>query len=230
MNLPRTQIAPSCRPKASPYIPGRAPGELHHRVSVIAFKGCQFSMDIMAGLEILDREKTWRVDSELLLVRNIAQAKSMGLYGSPTIIVDGREYQDWRRGPAGLYCRAYLTPRGFSPCPDPRDVLSGRDHIDELALQNRETIEPLYPTLFAAAWCPQSQATRRFWQEAAGIANCPLRVLDADSREGTRQMLRLGLAGVPCLMASPTRFVYGTPASLTRAADFLRALHDNRKA
>ena len=201
---------------------------LRQHVRILAYKGCQFTMDLLNAIYVLNRDHGDCVSSELELVQSLGQARMMGLYGSPTILVDGREYQDWWRGPAGLYCRAYVTPHGFRPYPDLDDLLSGRDHLDELTIRNRGSIEPVYPTLFAANWCPQSQATRRFWQEAAGIAGCRLRVLDVDSSEGARQMLRMDVSGVPCLMASPTRFVYGTPASLTRAADFLKALHDRR--
>ncbi len=192
---------------------------------VVAYKGCQFSLDLMAGLHARHEEGHWRIASELCLVQGHAQALDRGLRGSPTILVDGREFQAWRHGPAGIYCRAYLGPRGFSPVPNIDDLLAGRDGRNDPPIATPPILErgdQVFPTLFASDWCPQSQASRCFWQEAADMAGCRLRTLDADTSEGRRMMLRSDVAGVPCLLVSPSRRIYGIPMSLTRAADFLQ--------
>jgi hypothetical protein len=40
---------------------------------------------------------------EMIVTPSADRAAELGLHGSPTIVVDGREYQRERKGPAGFY-------------------------------------------------------------------------------------------------------------------------------
>jgi len=78
-----------------------------------------------------------------------------------------------------------------------------------------------YPTLLAADWCPLSKAAGAFWKEAAHIAGSRLRLLTIDSEEGVRLATTENIAGVPCLVLSPTRRFYGLDLSRSEATELL---------
>ncbi len=73
------------------------------------------------------------------------------------------------------------------------------------------------PTLVTAPWCPFTLPARQLWEQAARDADRELRLLDIETDEGAR----LGVAGVPCLVAAPDRLVYGTQLSAKEATDVL---------
>jgi hypothetical protein len=66
------------------------------------------------------------LDPERLIVREITtddEAKRERFYGSPTILIDGRDVQDPGDNPIGLSCRVYRRTDGtVSPLPDPEDI------------------------------------------------------------------------------------------------------------
>lgn len=74
-----------------------------HTITLITFKGCQSTIDFRNDLE--KRIAVGELDAqvEMVLVPSPDSAESMNLYGSPTILLDGAEYQEERRGPAGFY-------------------------------------------------------------------------------------------------------------------------------
>lgn len=92
----------------------------------------------------------------------------------------------------------------------------------EPALRPRESPYQVFPTLLTADWCPLSRAAGAFWIEAAGSARRRLRLLDAASREGIRFMAAMGVAGVPCLVLSPSSMIYGLDISRAEAAAVLK--------
>lgn len=72
------------------------------QIRIIAFKGCVPALQLHDGLRT--RLAGWNTRAVgLVLVPTPDRAEQMGLYGSPTIIADGREFQAERRGPAGFY-------------------------------------------------------------------------------------------------------------------------------
>lgn len=72
-------------------------------IQLITFKGCQSTIDFRSQLEdLIDRENL-DVEVEMILVPTPKKAREKGLFGSPTILIDGLEYQQERRGPAGFY-------------------------------------------------------------------------------------------------------------------------------
>lgn len=72
-------------------------------VKIITFKGCQPTVDLRDKLEALAHSENLDVDIELKLVASPDLAEEMGLYGSPTILVDGVEFQQELRGPTGFF-------------------------------------------------------------------------------------------------------------------------------
>ena len=77
------------------------------------------------------------------------------------------------------------------------------------------------PALITADWCPYTVQVTRFWREASRVASVPIRILDAESDEGTRVMDGAHLAGVPCAVAGPGRLLYGYPSTPLEGARFL---------
>jgi hypothetical protein len=72
-------------------------------VELITFKGCQSTVDFRDSLESLVADQGLDLEVELNIVPSPAESESSGLYGSPTIVIDGQDFQSARRGPAGFY-------------------------------------------------------------------------------------------------------------------------------
>jgi hypothetical protein len=73
------------------------------KVSLITFKGCKSTIDFFNQLETRIDEEDLDVEVEMILVPSPERAVAMELFGSPTILINGVELQQERRGPAGFY-------------------------------------------------------------------------------------------------------------------------------
>jgi len=71
------------------------------KIELLTFKGCQSTVDFMSQLENLRDDMD--IDIQMIIVPSPDYAEKMDLAGSPTIIIDGVEYQKERRGPTGFY-------------------------------------------------------------------------------------------------------------------------------
>jgi hypothetical protein len=60
-------------------------------------------MDFRALVEELVDTRGLDARVEMIVTPSAERAAEFGLYGSPTILFDGEEYQRERRGPAGFY-------------------------------------------------------------------------------------------------------------------------------
>ena len=72
-------------------------------IKLITFRGCQSSVEFHDMLEDAIAENRSDVTLQLHIVSSLRSAQEGGLFGAPTIVVDGQEYQGARRGPAGFY-------------------------------------------------------------------------------------------------------------------------------
>lgn len=72
-------------------------------IQLITFKGCQSTIDFRNKLENGRSIKEKKLRVEMKIVLSETKASKEGLYGSPTILIDGIEYQKERRGPPGFY-------------------------------------------------------------------------------------------------------------------------------
>ncbi len=72
-------------------------------IQLITFKGCKSTLDLRDQIETMVDKDVKDVKVEMVFISSLEKASEMGLYGSPTIIIDGLEYQQERRGPAGFY-------------------------------------------------------------------------------------------------------------------------------
>ncbi len=72
-------------------------------IQLMTFKGCQPTVDFRNELEDLIDKEELDIDIDVVMVPAAESAQEMGLYGSPTILLDGVEIQAERRGPAGFY-------------------------------------------------------------------------------------------------------------------------------
>jgi len=72
-------------------------------IQLITFKGCQSTIDFRNELEKIKSINGEIIQIEMILVPSTRRAEKMGLFGSPTILIDGQEYQQERRGPNGFY-------------------------------------------------------------------------------------------------------------------------------
>lgn len=73
------------------------------KIQIVTFKGCQSAVDFRSEISNLVEAKKLNVEVEMILVPSPEKAGEKGLYGSPTILIDGVEYNQERRGPAGYY-------------------------------------------------------------------------------------------------------------------------------
>jgi hypothetical protein len=73
------------------------------KIQLITFKGCQSTIDFRNQLEDLIDKENLNVEIEMVIVPSTGKAKELGLLGSPTIMLDGVEYQQERHGPPGFY-------------------------------------------------------------------------------------------------------------------------------
>lgn len=72
-------------------------------IQLITFKGCQSTIDFRNKLENVRTIKVKKLSVEMTVVPSQKKARKEGLYGSPTILINGMEYQKERRGPPGFY-------------------------------------------------------------------------------------------------------------------------------
>ena len=73
------------------------------KVELVTFKGCQSTVDFRRQLDDVIRSENLDVEVEMIFVPSPDEASEIGLYGSPTILIDGAEYQRERRGPDGFF-------------------------------------------------------------------------------------------------------------------------------
>lgn len=70
-------------------------------IRVVTFDGCATARKLIADLENLQKSENFQLD--VTVVPSAEKAGEMGLYGSPTIYVDGVEYQKDNNSSPGFY-------------------------------------------------------------------------------------------------------------------------------
>ena len=194
-------------------------------LQIIAFKGCKTSIDFHENVYELIREEGMDVKLELISVPSTKEAMERGLFGSPTILIDGKEYQQERSGPIGFYCRTYLTSEGFRRYPLFHEIIAALEGnppcFDYWKAPKDLFIH--YPTLITTRWCIFHDRAIKFWEDVADELNVNLRIVDVAAREGERTLLATNAGGVPCLLAAPERLFYGINISFSEAKSFLQS-------
>lgn len=76
---------------------------MRRRIEIVTFKGCESAIGFRDQVEDLAERENLDTEVKLTITPLRDKAKEMGLFGSPTILIDGQEYQVERRGPAGFY-------------------------------------------------------------------------------------------------------------------------------
>ncbi len=71
------------------------------KIQIITFDGCGTARKLIADLEELQKTKSFHLD--VTIVPSAEEAGEMGLFGSPTIYVDGIEYQGDKNSSPGFY-------------------------------------------------------------------------------------------------------------------------------
>jgi hypothetical protein len=72
-------------------------------IKLITFKGCKSTLDLRDQIETMVDKDIKDVKIEMVFISSFEKAYEIGLYGSPTIIIDGLEYQQEFHGPVGFY-------------------------------------------------------------------------------------------------------------------------------
>ncbi len=70
-------------------------------VEVITFSGCDTAQTLISELEELKEQETFEL--VVTVVPSAEDAESMHLYGSPTVVINGEEYQKINSGNPGFY-------------------------------------------------------------------------------------------------------------------------------
>ncbi|MBU1138940.1 MAG: hypothetical protein KKD01_05500 [Proteobacteria bacterium] len=73
------------------------------KIEILTFKGCQTAIDLVRDITALIREEKLDAEVETIVVPSLEKAEEMGLFGSPTILVDGEEYQKQPFSHPGFY-------------------------------------------------------------------------------------------------------------------------------
>jgi hypothetical protein len=71
------------------------------KIHIITFDGCGTARTLIADLEKLQQSENF--DLDVTVVPSVEKAGEMGLYGSPTIYIDGLEYQRDKNSSPGFY-------------------------------------------------------------------------------------------------------------------------------
>jgi hypothetical protein len=197
-------------------------GGAMRKIELITFRGWQCTVDFRNQLGELIEGQKLDVEAAMKLVPSPDHAREMGLFGSPTILIDGQEYQQERHGPAGFYWRVYLTAEGFRPYPlaEITAMLQGKPVPP--AKRVAGAIGSL-PTLVTAGFWPFTLTAVELWNEVARAVGVTLRVVDAESEAGAQVMAAANVAGVPCCVAAPDRKLYGVYLLPEEAKAFLQA-------
>lgn len=70
-------------------------------VEVLTFSGCDTAQRLIAELNELKKQESFEL--KVTIVPSTAEAEAMGLYGSPTIVINGIEYQKMESSNPGFY-------------------------------------------------------------------------------------------------------------------------------
>lgn len=192
-------------------------------IEIITFKGCQFSVDLRNQLENLICTKNIEIDVKMTIVQMEKKAAEKGLYGAPTILINGNEYQKERRGPPGFYCRIYLTSNGFGPYPLMDEIVAYIKNRSCDFFNSYGSLTCRYPVLITARWCPFTSSAIKFWMKIGTKLGLKIKAFDACSNEGKRIISTENISGVPCLVASKDVKFYGLYISQHEAEYFLKS-------
>lgn len=174
-------------------------------ILVRAFAGCPTTEDLLVKLEALAEKENIRVLHEK--VYRAEDAEDQELYGSPTILINEREYQEWRRGSPGVYCRTFKTAGGISEMPDIEDLLSENERKDA-SDASKDILQGLrYPVLLISSDCVFSRPAKNFWSKVADELGIELQVIIAEKQY--ELACRYDPSGYPCLICKPGARFYG---------------------
>lgn len=73
------------------------------KIDLLTFKGCQTAIELGRHMADLIQTENLEAEVETIVVPSLEQAEEMGLYGSPTILIDGKEYQKQLYPHPGFY-------------------------------------------------------------------------------------------------------------------------------
>lgn len=71
------------------------------KIHIITFDGCGTAGKLIADLEDIQNSENFQLD--VTVVTSAEKADEMGLYGSPTIYIDGIQYQKDNNSSPGFY-------------------------------------------------------------------------------------------------------------------------------
>jgi len=71
------------------------------KIQIVTFDGCGTARKLISDLEAQQKSENFQID--VTVVPSAEHADEMGLYGSPTIYIDGIEYQGDTNSSPGFY-------------------------------------------------------------------------------------------------------------------------------
>lgn len=80
-----------------------------------------------------------------------------------------------------------------------------------------------FPILVTSNWCPYTLTAKNFWYEAADSVGLDLKVVDAESQEGSQLIASVKVGGVPCLIIKPDHMIYGLQLAALEAKALLQS-------
>lgn len=70
-------------------------------ITIKIFSGCPFGEELAAELKKHQEKESFYLEVKKIPTADLAE--DQGLFGSPTLLVNGKEYQQERRGTPGFY-------------------------------------------------------------------------------------------------------------------------------
>lgn len=174
-------------------------------IVIKSFAGCPVSEDLLRELEGLAKINGFELSHDKVFRADDSGEK--GLYGTPTIIINGKEYQGERRGAAGIYCRNFVTPDGIKNYPHVEDVLRVAEGLPGIE-HNKTDTEPLqFPVLLVSQDCVFTKPAKNFWSKVADEAGVELHVVIIEKNQTAVE--EYSASGLPCLAVKKGENYYG---------------------
>lgn len=177
-----------------------------HLVEIITFSGCPTGERLYKELKkSCDAEK---IDIKKTVLTSAEEASEYGLYGTPSIRVNGQNYQEENCRQKGVYCRLFDTESGKLGYPDVEDIIaccenSSRKNVAEKGREEKI----LYPLLMISRSCAFTKAAKNLWSMLGDEVGGNVHTVDIEENNEVAQ--RLDIGGVPCLVTGPGKHYYG---------------------
>lgn len=189
-------------------------------IEIVSFSGCPMGEKVYQELVAVCSASAIEVSKTML--STVDEAHEYGLFGTPTVKINRKYFQEENCLEKGLYCRLFDTKEGRRLYPDINEIvhccLEG-----SFVRQEGGTPSPVdfSPVLLISRQCAFTKAAKNLWSRIGDELGVFPQVIDIDEQPGAAEAY--SAVGVPCLVTSPSRNTYGIHFSHEEARHILSA-------